>query len=179
MKERKIIVISGKQFSGKDSVAALITKFLPDFKQVALADAIKAEFGKTKKLRISEIERNKPLYRAELIALGNKRRAEDTDYWIKKVVAEEGNIMVSDIRLKYELDTFKKYGAITIRVNSDREQRAKRGLLTNETDLTETELDSVKNWDYVIENNEDLASLKEKVRKIVQEIEKSMYSSCS
>jgi phosphomevalonate kinase len=179
MKERKIIIISGKQFSGKDSVAAFISKFLPDFKQVALADAIKAEFGKEKKLRISEIERNKPLYRADLIALGNKRRAEDTDYWIKKVIAEEGNIMISDVRLNYELNTFKKYGAVTIRVNSDREQRAKRGLLTNETDLTETELDTIKNWDYIIENNEDLTSLKEKVRKIVQEIEKSMYTSCS
>ena len=172
MTKRQIIVLSGKQFSGKDVVASIITDILPDFKHVALARAIKTEFEKQKNLTLKEIERNKHLYRAELIELGNKRRAEDPDYWIKKVLAEKGNIIISDLRLKYELKTFKKLDAISIRVESGREERAKRGHIVQENDLTETELDTVTNWDFVIENNGDLATLEKAVKKVAQSIQK-------
>jgi phosphomevalonate kinase len=176
MNEKKIIVISGKQFSGKDTVANMLQEMLKDFKRVPLAYAIKKEFGEKKNLTLQEIERNKPLYRAELIQLGNKRRKEDPDYWLKKVLTEEGNIIVSDIRLKHELEMFKTHDSITIRVNSDRKNRAERGTLVREDDLTETDLDDIQDWDYVIENNSDFESLKKKVKKLVKSIEESLYS---
>jgi len=173
---KKIIVISGKQFSGKDTVADIIKGYFPDFKEIALAGAIKKEFGNKKGITINEIERNKPLYRADLIDLGNKGRAESPDYWIKKVIAEEGNIIVPDLRLKYELDTFRQYGAITIRVESSREERSKRARLVSEEDPTETQLDNVNDWDFVIENNGTIEDLKEKVAKLVAQLEKELYS---
>ena len=40
-----------------------------------------------------EIEKNKHLYRQDLINLGNQRRSEDKDYWIKKVIQMPGNII--------------------------------------------------------------------------------------
>jgi phosphomevalonate kinase len=173
---RKIIVLSGKQFSGKDTVADIIKEHFPDFKEIALAYAIKKEFGKLKNITISEIERNKPLYRPELIELGNQGRSQSPDFWIEKVLEEEGNIIVPDLRLKHELKTFKKYGAISIRVESSREERAKRGHLVSEEDPTETQLDKFKEWDYVVENNGTLESLKEQVARIVDSIEKDLFS---
>lgn len=170
MTKRQIIVLSGKQFSGKDVVAGILLDILPDFKHVALANAIKAEFEEQKQITLREIERNKHLYRAELIELGKKRRAEDIDYWIKKVLTEKGNIIISDLRLKYELKTFKKQGAISVRVESDREERAKRGHIVHENDLTETELDNITDWDFVIENNSDLETLEKNVKKVAQAI---------
>ena len=170
MTKRQIIVIAGKQFSGKDVVAGIILDILPDFKHVALSRAIKTEFEEQKNITLKEIERNKHLYRAELIELGNKRRAEDPDYWIKKVLAEKGNIIISDLRLKYELKTFKKLNAISIRIESSREERAKRGHIVQENDLTETELDIVTNWDFIIENNGDLEALEKDVKKVAQSI---------
>jgi phosphomevalonate kinase len=173
---KKIIVLSGKQFSGKDTVADMITEHFTDFKEIALAGAIKKEFGKIKNITIQEIERNKPLYRPELIELGNKGRAESPDFWIKKVVEEEGNLIVPDLRLKHELFIFKIHGAITIRVESSREERAKRGNLISEDDPTETQLDDINDWNYVVENNGSLEDLREQVVKIIDSIEKDLYS---
>ncbi|OGI01981.1 MAG: hypothetical protein A2Y25_08405 [Candidatus Melainabacteria bacterium GWF2_37_15] len=173
-KNKKILIISGKQYSGKDTVASILLEMLPDFKLAPLANALKEEFSEEKNLSVAEVERNKPLYRAELIELGNKRRAEDPDYWIKKVLDSEGNIIISDARLKHEIDIFEKYGAIKIRVESDRTQRAKRGKLVKEDDTTETDLDNYKKWDYVIENSGTLAALRKKTEKIGKEILKSL-----
>jgi len=173
---RIIIVLSGKQFSGKDTVADIIKEHFSDFKEIALAGAIKKEFGKLKNITISEIERNKPLYRPELIELGNKGRAQSPDFWIEKVLEEEGNLIVPDLRLKHELEAFRKRGAITIRVESSRKERAKRGHLVAEDDPTETQLDKTKCWDYIIENNDTLESLKEQVAKVIDSIEKDIYS---
>lgn len=173
-KNKKIIVISGKQFSGKDTVAKILLEMLPDFKLAPLADAIKIEFSEEKNLSFNEVERNKPLYRAELIVLGNKRRAEDPDYWIKKVIDSDDDIIISDARLKHEIKTFDKYGAIKIRVDSDREERAKRGKLVKEDDPTETDLDDYKKWDYVVENNSSYEELKKKVEKIGKELQKDL-----
>lgn len=128
MNNKQIIIISGKQFSGKDTVATVISECMPTFKRIGLADALKAEFGEEKGLTFNEIERNKPLYRADLIILGNKRRTEDPDYWIKKVINIDENIIVSDVRLEHELEIFKNFGAITIRVESLRKKEQKEDI---------------------------------------------------
>ena len=176
MNKKKIIIISGKQFSGKDTVAATIRDTLKNFKIVPLAEEIKKLFGQSKNLTVSQIDRNKPLYRADLIVVGNKFRSQDPDYWINQVLRAEGDIIVPDVRLKHELDTFKKLGAVTIRVNSERDVRAHRGILVSEDDTTETDLDRIKKWDYVIENNDDVESLKEKAREIAESIEHELFS---
>lgn len=174
MKKKQIIVISGKQYSGKDTVAGILKNVLENFRIAPLAEAIKLEFGEKKNLTLKEVERNKPLYRAELIELGNKRRTQDANYWINKVLSMEGNLLVPDLRLKHELDTFKKLGAITIRVDSDREERAKRGKLVSENDTTETDLDNIKKWDYIIENSGTYADLQQKLQVVAEEISEGL-----
>ena len=46
----KIIIISGKQYSGKDTLASILLKKMPDFKRVGIGDAIKIEYGKKNNL---------------------------------------------------------------------------------------------------------------------------------
>jgi phosphomevalonate kinase len=166
--DRKIIIISGKQFSGKDTVAKILLELLPDFKRIGLGDAIKIEYGKIKNLTFDEIETNKSLYRADLIDLGNKGRAQNSDFWLKKVLEQDCNIIVPDIRVPHEVEVFKAQNAISIRVESDREQRAKRGTLVKEDDPTETLLDNITDWDYIIENNQGYSELKETTEKLCQ-----------
>ena len=57
MKKKKIIVISGKQYSGKDTLAKILLEFLPQFKRIGIGDAIKIQYGKENNLTFEEIEK--------------------------------------------------------------------------------------------------------------------------
>ena len=166
----KIIIFSGKQFSGKDTAAKILLEAMPDYRRCAMGDIIKLTYGKEKGLTYDEIEKNKPMYRQDLINLGNWGRAQNPDYWLNKIVEQEGNIVVTDVRVEHEYEVFKAAGAISIRVEATRETRSKRGELVGETDITEVGLDHVKNWDYVIDNNSDYENLKIQVNKIIEKI---------
>lgn len=164
---KKIIIISGKQYSGKDTLAKILLEKLPNYKRVGIGDAIKIEYGKKNNLTFEEIESQKHLYRADLIKLGNWGRNIDCDYWLKSL-ADMNNIIVPDVRVEHELDFFKKMGAFLIRVESSVENRAKRGVLTSTDDDTETALDNYLNWNVVVENNSDYQSLVNKADMIIQ-----------
>lgn len=155
----KIIILSGKQYSGKDTVAKILLQNLIDFKRIGLGDAIKIEYSEKTGISFEEIEKNKHLYRQDLINLGNKRRSEDSDYWIKKVISMPGNIIVPDVRVKRELEFFDEANAYKIRVEASRETRSQRGQLVGETDITETDLDNITSWDYVISNDSTYENL--------------------
>ena len=148
-----IITLSGKQFSGKDTVAKILLNELKSFRRIGLGDAIKLEYSKRTGLTLDEIEENKSKYRPDLISLGDWGRSVSPDYWLESVVAQEGNIIVPDVRMPREYKVFKKNNAFTIRVESTEESRSKRGVLVKSDDLTETALDDIDDWDYVIHND--------------------------
>lgn len=166
----KIIIFSGKQYSGKDTLAKILLEHMPEFRRCAMGDIIKLEYGRQHNLTYEEIEKNKANYRQGLINLGNWGRSQSDDYWIKKIISETGNIMVTDVRVPFEYETFKNAGAIAIRVECPREIRAKRGTLVGENDITETGLDNITDWDYVIQNDSDYETLKETALKLVKEL---------
>ena len=159
----KIIIFSGKQYSGKDTAAKILLEELPDYKRCAMGDIIKLEYGRKHNLTYEEIEQNKSQYRAGLIELGNWGRAQSPDYWLEKIIATDGKIMVTDVRVQHEYDVFKNAGAISIRVEASRDVRAKRGDLVGEDDITEVGLDHITDWDYVIDNNSSYEEFKLKV----------------
>lgn len=167
---KKIIIFSGKQYSGKDTVAKILLEQMPEYKRCAMGDIIKLEYGAQKGLTYDEIEKNKPIYRQDLINLGNWGRSQDPDYWLKKIISQEGNIIVTDVRVPHEYEVFKSAGAISIRVEASRETRAKRGNLIGEDDITETGLDNITDWDFIIENNSDYETLKNKTLKLISEL---------
>ncbi len=166
----KIIIFSGKQYSGKDTAAKIMLKEMPDFRRCAIGDIIKLTYGKDKGLTYEEIEKNKPKYRQDLINLGNWGRAQDPDYWLKKIIEQNGNIIVTDVRVEHEYEVFKNAGAIAIRVEASRETRMQRGELIGENDITETGLDNVTGWDYIIDNNSDYENLTGQVAQIIEKL---------
>lgn len=167
----KIITFSGKQYSGKDTAAKILMDALPDYKRCAMGDIIKLEYGKLHNLSYEEIENNKAQYRQGLIDLGNWGRSQSPDYWLEKIISQEGKIVVTDVRIKHEYNIFKKAGAITIRVEAEREIREQRGgKLIGEDDVTEVDLDNIQDWDFVIDNNKDYETLKRNVLQIVSEL---------
>ena len=167
----KIITFSGKQYSGKDTAAKILMEELPNFKRCAMGDIIKIEYGKIHNLTYDEIEQNKAQYRQGLIDLGNWGRSQSPDYWLKKIIEQEGNIVVTDVRIKHEYNTFKNAGAIRIRVEADRAIReARGGKLIGEDDVTEVDLDNIQDWDFLIDNNKDYETLRKNVLKVVEKL---------
>lgn len=168
----KIIIFSGKQYAGKDTAAKILLDSMPEFRRCAMGDIIKLTYGKEKGLTYDEIEKNKAKYRADLITLGNWGRSQSPDYWLQKIVEQEGNIVVTDVRIPHEYDVFKKAGAISIRIEATRDVRASRGQLIGEDDITEVGLDNITDWDYIIENNLSYVQLKSNVLAIISDIKK-------
>ena len=167
----RIIIFSGKQYSGKDTAAKILMEAMPDFRRCAMGDIIKIEYGRQHNLTYEEIEANKANYRQGLIDLGNWGRAQNPDYWLKKIVEQDGNIVVTDVRLKHEYEVFKKAGAISIRVNASRDIReARGGKLVGEDDITEVDLDNIQDWNFLLDNNKDYETLRTKVLQIVEQI---------
>ena len=174
--DKKIIVFSGKQFSGKDTVAKILLDKFKSFKRIGIADAIKIAYSNKTGLTLSEIENNKSVYRQDLIDLGNWGRAQNPDYWLNSIIAYEGNTIVTDIRMLHEYELFKSYGAFAVRVEASEEERQKRGKLISSNDATEIELDNIKDWDFVIYNNGSYEELVENTDKLIKELIEKMGS---
>ncbi len=155
----EIIAISGKQYSGKDTLAKRLLARLPEFRQIPIAQAIKMAFAQQHGLTAEEVEAHKAQYRPGLIELGNWGRAQDPDYWLKQVLNQPGKKLISDVRLKREYELLKAHGAFLIRLEASRETRAQRGHIVSEDDPTENELDAITDWDWVLVNNSSVADL--------------------
>ena len=169
--KNKILTFSGKQYSGTDTAAKILMEAMPEFRRCAMGDIIKLEYAKEHNLTYEEIEANKTKYRQGLIELGNWGREQSPDYWLEKIIAQEGNIVVTDVRIKHEYEVFKKAGAISIRVNATREIReARGGKLIGENDVTEVDLDDIQDWDFQLDNNTDYETLRKNVLKIVERL---------
>ncbi len=166
----RIIIFSGKQYSGKDTAAKIMLNKLTDFRRCAMGDIIKLTYGAEKGITYEEIEKNKSIYRQGLIDLGNWGRAQSPDYWLNKIIEQEGNIIVTDVRVPHEYKIFKSAGAITIRVEATRETRLQRGELIGETDITEIGLDDIRDWDYIIDNNSTYENLEKQVNEIIEKL---------
>lgn len=167
----KIIIFSGKQYSGKDTAAKILMEAMPEFRRCAMGDIIKLEYAKEHNLTYEEIEANKPKYRQGLIDLGNWGRQQSPDYWLEKIITQEGNIVVTDVRIKHEYEVFKQAGAISIRVNASREVReARGGKIIGENDVTEVDLDNIQDWNFQLDNNTDYETLRKNVLKIVEKL---------
>lgn len=169
---KKIIVLSGKQFCGKDTVAKILLSEFKNFKRIGLGDAIKIEFGEKNNLTFEEVETNKSNFRAELQALGNSKRKLDSNYWIKKIIDMPDDIIVPDIRVQAEYDYFNEAGAFKIRVNASSANRSKRGTLSAENDITETALDNITDWNYIISNDGTYEDLLNNIKPLLKEIKK-------
>ena len=171
----KIICLSGKQYSGKDTLAKILLNEFKNFKRVAIGDAIKIEYGKIHNLTYEEIDSNKGIYRTGLIELGNKGRGTHPDYWLNKLLEMNENLIIPDVRMLHEAEVFKNAGAFLIRVDASYQIRSKRGVITNSNDATEVELDNYKGFDYIIENNSDYDMLVKNSKPLIELIKNTFY----
>lgn len=152
----RIFLLSGKAGSGKNEVAKYIQNYLDK--------TVITSFSKYIKLFALEMtswdgkDATKP--RQFLQEMGDELRAIQPDFLTKRIKEDlqiyekyYDNVVISDVRLLYELEYFKKleeYDVIAIRIHSD---ASKRNLTEEEKKHhTELELDTYAKFDYEVHN---------------------------
>jgi phosphomevalonate kinase len=159
------VLISGKRLSGKDTLATALLERLEssdvgdDTLISHLADAIRYEVMAMYPDEITDIsqiqDNNSPIkekFRPELIRIGQERRAEDVDYWCRKVyedMVEKGVriVLIPDLRFPNEITFFANQPdaiTYTIRLETALPERVRRGWrfeYGKDDDISETALD--------------------------------------
>ncbi len=184
----KIIALSGKKRSGKDTVYVETCHLLAEkdtYKdwgtrvgRVGFADPLKHELSTITGYNASFIEEHKQDFRTLMQVWGTdfRRKFSGNDYWIEKMdailkkSAEFYDIMfVTDLRFKNEADFIKESGGHVVRVE-------RRGIPTMHPDddfdisvghVSEHDMDDYSYFDYVLNNDKSQADLRESIEKML------------
>lgn len=96
------------------------------------------------------------------------RRAENDNYWVEQTLnASRGHhrVIMSDLRFQNEYDAIRNFGGATIRINRVMEIDP-----SVEAHSSETGLDHIRRWNYVIDNDSTLEDYHTSCRYILNEI---------
>lgn len=159
---KKLILVTGKMKSGKDTFCNILKDFYGNVDQFAFATKVKEITAKLCGLTMEQLETYKAQYRTNLIFVGTVGRELDPDMWVKKLVESDAFnksecAIITDARFKNELNyKFQGFKTLKVRIKSSDENRIKRG--ANEdllNDPSEIDLDDIPDskFDFVIENN--------------------------
>ena len=163
----QIIAVAGKMRAGKDTFGEVFLEHNPSFIRVAFADPLKEEYAEANNITVEEVNINKDFHRQGLIDYGQFRRDQEALYWVHKAINIPGDKIITDVRFLNEFEVLKDLGAVMVRIESELEQRAKRGMIISDS-ISETALDNRDDWDFVLYNNSDLESFKWQSLRIVE-----------
>lgn len=172
----KIFLISGKTESGKSEVSRLIKEYyIYNYKKCAITSFEK--YIKNFVIELTQWDGNSlttPL--KDIQEIGNSIREVNEDYLINNMLQDMSiyskfvdNVIISDVRLPREIDTFKNNFDEVISINVENQFKTSNLSLDEQVDLTEVALENCDSFDYVIVND-DLSKLKDKVFKICEEL---------
>lgn len=164
----KLIGISGKKQSGKDTIAGMIANYLHPAKTVRIgfADALKNELCTMFNIIRRYLDEHKESFRLIMQGYGTdfRRNLTQQDYWIlklEKTLTELSSdvqyVVVPDVRFLNEAQYIKKLGGKMILV-----ERPDK-LWIKDTHISENELTDYHEWDHVIYNSGTLTDLHKKV----------------
>lgn len=179
-----VVVLSGKRKSGKDFVAELLQKKLGHEKCVVLrlSGPLKKQYAKEHGLdftRLLDSTEYKETFRKDMILWGEEKRNKDPGYFCRLATyVEEADKklvwIISDARRPSDLLYFKnnyKDRCLCVRISCCDEVRNQRGFVfTKGVDDAESEcaLDHVKDWNFVINNDNNQLILDEMLNEIVK-----------
>jgi phosphomevalonate kinase len=159
----KIIGITGKKRSGKDTAAEFLSKYLKGkCQRLAFADPLKEEVAEALDVSFEYLEKNKDSFRPLLQFWGTEWRRNrcGSDYWLRRmeerIAASDADfILIPDVRFKNEADFVRRLDGHNLRVLRP----------TDNTDshASENELDDYP-VDFVLDNFDSLAQLEVQAR---------------
>ena len=199
----KLIAISGKIGSGKDSLADMLIKELPISKKYWFAYKLKLITKEITACSMDDVmtqdgknrhcDTFNRTYGQILQELGTEvmRNHFDINVWVKSTMLEcqktkhfywyekiinriksntfkgrDYTWIIPDMRFQNEFDAIKQYGGITIRINGDPSGTRSKST-RNLEHVSETALDNVIDFHFIIENNGTLDDLRQKAKAII------------
>jgi phosphomevalonate kinase len=184
----KIIGLSGKKMSGKDTIYRVARDIFTDIDsktrvgRVAFADPLKAEVSEITGFRTDYIEDNKARFRALLQVWGTEFRREfhGYDYWINKM----GDILTSsdphydlmfitDVRFKNEAEYIKEMGGQVIQVirRTPDIYQTLQDMPPLDSHATENDMEDYPDFDYTINNDKSPDDLVKAVKEMLTTLE--------
>ena len=173
----KIFVVGGKSGSGKNEVA----KMIEEYYTYKLKKCVNTEFSKYIKLFAKEltdwdgISQNKP--RRFLQTFGAKVRSYDERFLTKRMIEDipmyEGFadvVIISDARMPLEFEDMKENFDDVTSILVINNFAASKLTIEEQSYITERALENYDEFDYIIAND-DLSKTKEKIFKILEELE--------
>lgn len=175
----KLIGLSGKKHSGKDTIFEILGGKIPVCR-LAFADALKREVARAFGVGVDEVEEYKELYRPILQAWGMLRRElKGPDYWINQISSAlcakygetpDATFVITDVRLPNEFEYVRNLGGRMVRV-------VRPGHELDDSHISETALDDF-DFDHVI-SARDRSSLEISVGKFLKWFESHEYTGAS
>jgi len=175
----KIIGLSGKKRSGKDTVYQLAGDIL--FKnvikagRVAFADPLKHEVSEITGFNLEFIEKNKEKLRPLLQVWGAdfRRVFSGANYWIDKMrpivsKAEVDVLFITDCRYKNEADFIKEEGGYLVKVERRGETYTNYQDAIEDAHSSENDLNNYGSYDYILNNDKTKAELTESVVQMLE-----------
>lgn len=169
------ILINGKRYAGKDTVADILTKELGGVKD-GLSYICKEMFCKENNLdfdRMLNDQAYKESYRSQLVKYANTQITSNSpsyfvDNLLKKYDNQNQLVIIPDIRLEADISPyFTRENSIKVKVTTSDEVKKKRGWVYNkEIDEAPMEcaLDNYSVWDVILKNNKDIDNLINEVK---------------
>lgn len=175
----KIILISGKARAGKDTTA-LILKEIYEKEGKKIINLAYGNYIKEYAKKISDWDgRDETKPRSLLQRLGTDiiREKIDPNFFVKRLCDDIkvysyffDVITVSDARFPNELDTPYEMFEDVIKIKIVRDNFQNNLTDTEKKHITETALDNYDDFDYIIHNDGTISDLREKILKLVKEL---------
>ncbi len=173
----KIFLIAGKAGSGKSEVAKLIKEFYIYKKENTVITNF-SKYIKNFAMEISDWDGNdntKP--RALMQKIGDDARSIDPDFFVDSMIKDmkyynlvAQNVIVSDVRMPNEIDKIREEFSEVYTFYVINQFGTSKLSIEEQSHVTETALENYTDFDYNIVN-EDLKTLRDKIFKILEEIQ--------
>lgn len=173
-KDPKIFIISGKARSGKNEISKVIEKSYRDKKCITISFG---HYIKDYAKRVSDwdgSEETKPRELLQQLGIELIKNKIDNKLFINRILEDIAVfsyfydiIIVSDVRLVDEITTLKEKYPNSVSIRVIRNNYDNKLTYNEKNHLTEVDLDNYNNFDYKVENNENL---EEKIKKILSEV---------
>ena len=160
----KIIGLSGKKQSGKDTVYQLADALMEGARigRVAFGDAVRHEVSEITGYRMDFIEEHKAEFRTLLQVWGTdfRRHFNGSEYWLEKMtgVIDKASshydvLFITDVRFSNEAEFVKNLGGKLVKVERRQEVYQHIEDAVPDSHSSETAMDDYSKYDYVINNN--------------------------